>query len=155
MFLYVLSAVCVFSILLSTRPRSDRLAGFAGLSRENLSLAASLSVVFLSAAGVPPFAGFLGKLLVLLSAVSSAYLLVPAVFLILSVLAAFFYVRVAQLAFFPSELSLPMQRALLSGGSVSLPRSLLIAACSFFLVFFLPSPGLLLQVSLQSAVGLF
>ena len=63
------------------------------------ALTYSVLVALLSSAGVPPFPGFFTKLAVLLSLVSSGWLLVPLAAVALSFASVFYYVRLIQLAF--------------------------------------------------------
>ena len=68
-------------------------------------MALILALVFLSMAGVPPLAGFMGKFLVLLAGLSSGYFQVSLVVVIFSIVAAFYYVRLVQLIYFPIDFS--------------------------------------------------
>ncbi|HXG47033.1 MAG TPA: NADH-quinone oxidoreductase subunit N, partial [Methylomirabilota bacterium] len=60
---YALTAVGAFAVVAVVQGRTgdDRLATFAGLSRRSPVLAACLMVFMLSLAGIPPLAGFFGK----------------------------------------------------------------------------------------------
>lgn len=49
---------------------SDEISAYAGLSRRSPTLALALLAAFLSLAGIPPFAGFVGKVLLFSSAIS-------------------------------------------------------------------------------------
>jgi NADH-quinone oxidoreductase subunit N len=70
---YLLSNLSVFLVVVIASPRlgGDSLAHYHGLSRRSPFLAAALFIGLLSLAGMPPLAGFAGKLFVLLATVES------------------------------------------------------------------------------------
>ena len=61
MIIYTVMSVCVFSVLLSLKLTRVLIIEVSSLSRENLVIAFTLGLTFLSTAGIPPLAGFLGK----------------------------------------------------------------------------------------------
>lgn len=61
MIVYVAMSVCTFSIILYLELRKELVVEISRVSRENSVIAGTLGFVFLSTAGVPPLAGFLGK----------------------------------------------------------------------------------------------
>src|SRR3989338_3996146 len=66
---YLVSTLAAFFVVMIVP--GDSLEEYNGLSHRSPFLAAAMFVALLSLAGVPPLAGFVGKLLVLLSAVES------------------------------------------------------------------------------------
>ncbi len=62
---YLLTNACAFFVvvLVGNALDSDELSDYSGLSRRSPQLAAALFIALLSLAGVPPLAGFFGKLL--------------------------------------------------------------------------------------------
>ncbi|MBV9892315.1 MAG: NADH-quinone oxidoreductase subunit N, partial [Rhizobacter sp.] len=82
---------------------AERIDDFRGLARRNLWLAGVMAVFMFSLAGVPPTVGFYAKLAVLQALVSTnvpgfVWLAVSAV--VLSLLGAYYYVRVVKVMFF-------------------------------------------------------
>uniref|UniRef100_UPI0030DF17D7 NADH dehydrogenase subunit 2 n=1 Tax=Ayyaria chaetophora TaxID=1291247 RepID=UPI0030DF17D7 len=63
-------------------------------SKEDKFLLMSLTMVFLSLIGIPPFLGFLPKLLILMKMIETKLLLMTLVYLFSSVISSFFYIRV-------------------------------------------------------------
>lgn len=91
---------------------SDEIADYAGLVRRAPALAAVMVVFFMSLAGLPPTAGFIGKLLVFGSAVKATYYYLAVVGVLNSVISVVYYFNVVRQMFFlpPAEegrLSLP------------------------------------------------
>ncbi len=74
---YLLTNIAAFGLIsiIGKHLRSDEISAYAGLSRRSPLLAFFLLVAFLSLAGIPPFGGFVGKLLVFASAVSAPNML--------------------------------------------------------------------------------
>jgi NADH-quinone oxidoreductase subunit N len=73
---------------------SDQISSYAGLSRRSPTLALALLAAFLSLAGIPPFAGFVGKLLLFSSAISLIqypWLLALAIFGVINAIVALYY----------------------------------------------------------------
>jgi NADH-quinone oxidoreductase subunit N len=70
------------------------LSGFAGLARRNPVAAAAMAVCLLSLAGIPPTAGFWGKLYVFEAAIQGGRVGLAVVALLNSAVAMFYYLRV-------------------------------------------------------------
>ncbi len=73
---------------------SDEIAAYAGLSRRSPGLALALLVALLSLGGVPPFAGFIGKLFVFAAAVQADMIWLAIIGIINSVVALYYYLVV-------------------------------------------------------------
>ena len=94
---YTLTSVAAFAVLLSLMDdddRGDRLERFAGLGRRRPWLAAGMAVTMLSLAGFPPFAGFIGKVLVFQAAIAAGHAALAVLGIATSVVAVVFYARV-------------------------------------------------------------
>ncbi|HET9848995.1 MAG TPA: proton-conducting transporter membrane subunit [Candidatus Dormibacteraeota bacterium] len=70
-----LTSVAAFATVIaySRSVHSDAISDLAGMSRATPGLALALALTLLSLAGLPPLAGFLGKLLILQAAVDGGY----------------------------------------------------------------------------------
>ena len=68
---YLVTNLAAFGIVtvVGRATGSDEISAYAGLSRRSPALALALLVALLSLGGIPPFAGFFGKLLVFGAAV--------------------------------------------------------------------------------------
>ena len=96
-----LTSVGVFSAVIAyaRSVHSDGIRDLAGMSRYSPRLAIALAVALLSLAGLPPVAGFFGKLLVLQAAVSGGYSWLAVVGAVNIVLGALGYLRVVRIIF--------------------------------------------------------
>ena len=100
LFIYIIMTICVFSIILSFNVYKNLLIELSGLSRLLPFLSITFGVVFFSIAGIPPFAGFLGKWVVLLSGVLSKSFFIFFFAVFCSVIAGVYYVRIVKIIFF-------------------------------------------------------
>ncbi len=110
---YVLTTLAAFGIILLLSRKgfeSEEIADFAGLNQRSPLYAAVMAVCLFSLAGIPPMVGFYAKLSVLQALISSgqAVHIGLAVFAVLmSLVGAFYYLRVVKLMYFDS----PVQTA--------------------------------------------
>jgi NADH-quinone oxidoreductase subunit N len=120
---YVIMALGSFGmILLLSRQgfESDRLDDFKGLNRRSPWFAAVMMMLMFSTAGVPPFVGFWAKVVVIQAVLGIGYTWLAAVAVLMSVIGAFYYIRVVKLMYFdepPGEHAIdagPAMRAVLS-----------------------------------------
>jgi len=73
---------------------------FSGLSKSRPALAILMAVFMVSLAGVPPFAGFFGKYYVFAGAVQAGYTWLAIVGVLMSVVSAYYYLRLVVLMYF-------------------------------------------------------
>lgn len=100
---YAFTTLAAFGVLLAL-PRGGyeavNLADLSGLAKRNVLLAVVMMVAMVSLAGVPPMVGFYAKLVVLKAAVSSDFLWLALIGVAMSVIGAFYYLRIIKLMFF-------------------------------------------------------
>jgi NADH-quinone oxidoreductase subunit N len=72
----------------------------AGLARNDLAMAVWMAIFMFSMAGIPPLAGFFGKVLVFKAAVEAGLWTLAIVGVLSSVVAAFYYLRIVKVMFF-------------------------------------------------------
>ena len=99
---YLLSNLAVFLAVVTASDAvgTDALEGYRGLSRRSPLLAAVLFLGLLSLAGVPPLAGFVGKLLVLLAGVDSHRLWLVAIGAVNVAISLYYYLTVVKRMYF-------------------------------------------------------
>lgn len=101
-------AFAVLTLLTDKNDRGDALERLSGLGRTRPGLAAALTIFLLSLAGIPLFAGFIGKVLVFQAALSAGYIALAFLGIITSVVAVVYYVRpIAHMYFREPEYQLP------------------------------------------------
>ncbi len=76
------------------REARSSLDDWAGLAQRNPWLAAAMTVFLLSLAGVPPTAGFLGKLYVFEAAIQGGYLWLALIGIVTSIISVYYYLKV-------------------------------------------------------------
>jgi len=100
---YTATAIGAFAVVGALEARSQGgeepedawdLSRFSGLARKNPVLAFAMTVFLLSLAGVPPTAGFMGKLYIFKAAVGAGQIPLAVAGILTSILGAFYYLRV-------------------------------------------------------------
>ncbi len=102
-FTYVVSALGAFGIILFLSRRgfeSDDIDDFKGLSRRSPWFAFVTLLLMFSLSGIPPTVGFWAKLSILQAVVSSGYIGVAVFSVVMSLIGAFYYLRIIKLMFF-------------------------------------------------------
>jgi NADH-quinone oxidoreductase subunit N len=117
-----------FGVVILVSERGERrtsLAAYRGLARRSPWLAAALALFLLSAAGIPPAAGFMAKVLVFEAAVRAGSWPLVLVAVLASVAAAFFYLRVVALMYMrEAEDHAPVQSPLVGRLALVVPAAL-------------------------------
>jgi NADH-quinone oxidoreductase subunit N len=90
---------CIIAMRRDGRP-VERIADLGGLAKTDLPLASLLAIFMFSMAGIPPFAGFFGKLYVFLAAVNSGMWVLAVLGVLISVVGCFYYLRIIKVMFF-------------------------------------------------------
>jgi NADH-quinone oxidoreductase subunit N len=102
LFVYMFTTMGTFSmIILLTHQgfRGDKIADFAGLGYTHPLPAFIYIVFFLSLAGIPPTAGFVGKLLIFRAAIDSGFVVLAVIGVATSAIAAYYYFMVIKTMF--------------------------------------------------------
>jgi NADH-quinone oxidoreductase subunit N len=151
MAIYVAMNIGTFACILCMRVNGRAVEGIddlAGLSRTNPMMAVVLAIFMFSMAGIPPLAGFFGKLYVFMAAIEAGLVLVAVVGVITSVIAAYYYIRIVKLMFFdePSEaFDRPIGRDMTA----------VIGATGLFTTFFIVFPAPIVESAARAASSLF
>ena len=108
---YVLTTLGVFGVILLLAREgfeSEEIADLAGLNQRNPLYAAVMAICLFSLAGVPPLVGFFAKLSVLQALVASeqtSALLLAVFAVMMSLVGAFYYLRVIKVMYFDQPLT--------------------------------------------------
>jgi NADH-quinone oxidoreductase subunit N len=102
---YALSSIAAFAIAIavSKHSGSEKFDAFKGLAHKHPFAALLLTFAMLSIAGIPPFAGFFAKYLMLSSAIKGGYFWLSVFAIINSVVAFYYYFKVIIMMFSKSE----------------------------------------------------
>lgn len=108
---YVLTTLASFGVILLLAREgfeSEEIADLAGLNQRSPLYAAIMTICLLSLAGVPPLVGFYAKLAVLQALVASGdavYLGLAIYAVLMSLVGAFFYIRVIKVMYFDQPIT--------------------------------------------------
>ncbi|MFK8075350.1 MAG: NADH-quinone oxidoreductase subunit NuoN [Granulosicoccus sp.] len=100
---YAFTTLAAFGVLLAISREgfeAEELSDLAGLGKRNALLATVMMLAMISLAGVPPAVGFYAKLSVLQAAVNAGFTWLAILAVIMSVIGAFYYLRIIKLMFF-------------------------------------------------------
>lgn len=110
---YAAANLTAFAVVTQLRGRTS-LADFAGLGRTRPWAAAMLTLSLLSLAGIPPLAGFAGKLMLFVATIDAGYTALAIFAMLNTVVSLFYYLRVLA----PMYFSKPEGTVEQLGGSV-------------------------------------
>lgn len=108
---YVLTTLASFGIILLLAREgfeSDEIADFAGLNQRSPLYAGVMAICLFSLAGVPPLVGFYAKFAVLEALIASGntlYVVLSIYAVIMSLIAAFYYLRMVKVMYFDAPIT--------------------------------------------------
>jgi len=149
--IYLFMTVGAFACILCMR-RSDRMVekidDLAGLSKTHPLIALCLTIFMFSMAGIPPLAGFFGKLYIFLSAVEAELYGLAVIGVLASVVGAYYYLRIIRIMYFDDATD-PLDK--------NVPRSLttVTALMAAIIVLFFLSPQPIIDNAAIAAASLF
>ncbi len=103
MLIYLITTLGVFACVLAMRRNGtyvETISDLAGLSKTNKGLAFMLAMLMFSLAGIPPLAGFFGKLFVFSAAVKAGLWPLAIIGVVASVVGAYYYLRIIKIMYF-------------------------------------------------------
>ena len=149
--IYLFMNVGAFACILCMR-RGDRfvenISDLAGFARSHPLVALALAVFMFSMTGIPPLAGFFGKLYIFLAAIEAGLYALAIIGILTSVVAAFYYIRIVKVMYFDEAeeaLEKPIGRDL---GAV-------LVGTTLFVLFFFLYPTPMLTGAASAAAALF
>ena len=98
---YLVTNLAVFGVvvIVSRAVGSDEISAFAGLSRRSPLMAFLMLIGLLSLAGIPPFAGFIGKLLVFSAAIENGQAWLVFIAVINTIIALYYYLNILKVIY--------------------------------------------------------
>ncbi len=125
----------------------EQISSLAGLSRQQPRLALALGVILFSMAGIPPLAGFFGKMYVFLAAIEAQLYGLAILGVLSSVIAAFYYLKIIKIMYF-DEGDASFDKSETSG----LPFT--VAICTIIILGFVLAPSVLTVPATAAAKAL-
>ena len=122
----------------------------SSLSKTNPLLAVTAGILFFSNAGVPPLAGFYGKLNIFLAAMEGSVYFLAFSGILCSVIGAFYSIRLVKILYFHSVSQKHWNHYKL----ISKENSILLGITFFFTLFFFLSPSFLFTLTHSAALSL-
>jgi len=148
--IYMVTTLGAFAMILAMRrdgrPVED-IADLAGLSRSRPIAAFGLAMLMFSLAGIPPLAGFFGKLYVFQAAVAGHLYVLAVLGVLASVVGAFYYIRIVKVIYFDEPAG--------ELDPASLEQKVVFALASIFVVIFVVAGNGLTSAATAAAKSLF
>jgi NADH-quinone oxidoreductase subunit N len=151
MAIYLFMNVGTFAVILCMRQQGrmvERISDLAGLAQTHKGLAAALAIAMFAMAGIPPLAGFFGKLFIFQAAIAQQLYTLAVIGVLSSVVAAYYYMRIVKLMYFdePGEaFDRPLER----------PLAVVMLGASAFTLLFSIYPAPLFSGASAAAAALF
>lgn len=149
--IYLVMNIGTFACILCMR-RGGRMVeeidDLAGLGKTNPMMAATLVIFMFSLAGIPPLAGFFGKLYVFLAAIEAQLFALAIIGVVASVIGAFYYLRIIKVMYFDEPVD-----AL--DGHIGIEMKCVIAVTSLIIILFFVYPAPILSSAAAAAAALF
>jgi len=136
--LYIFMSAGAFGCVLLMRRNGqyvEDIKELAGLAQTNPRNAFIMAVFMFSMAGIPPLAGFFGKLYVILAAVGAGLTWLAVIAVITSVISGFYYIKIVKIMYF-DEPAKPFD----ADAPFLLRAGIAIAAAVTLLFFLIPTP---------------
>ncbi len=147
--IYLVMTLGTFACILMMRRQGrpvEAISDLAGLSKTQPMMALALAIFMFSLAGIPPLAGFFGKLYLFMAAVDAGLIIVAVIGVLASVVSAYYYLRIVKLIYF-DETTDPLEpSARPELGAIAAIAALMIA-------FFIVVPGPLLDAADSAAAA--
>jgi NADH-quinone oxidoreductase subunit N len=151
MAIYLVMSIGTFACILCMR-QSHRMVedidDLAGLSKTHPMLAFAFAVFMFSMAGIPPLAGFFGKLFIFRAAIDAGLYMLAIIGVLSSVVAAFYYLRIIKVMYF-DDVTEPLDQ------SIGVEIRWVLAGTSIAVLLFFVFPGPLLNSAQMAAKALF
>jgi NADH-quinone oxidoreductase subunit N len=149
MAIYMIMSIGTFAVILSMRHngrQTEEIEDLSGLSKTHPGMAFVMLVLMFSMAGIPPLAGFFGKLFIFQAAVASGFYTLAIIGVLSSVVAAYYYLRIVKVMYFDNpvnELDYPRRDLRIISGIATI-----------FVVGFIAFPGIITSAAQAAASSL-
>ncbi len=148
--IYMIMTAGVFAVILCMRRDGimvTRISELSGLSRNSPLLAYAMAALMFSMSGIPPLAGFFGKLFIFLAAVEQGLFLLVILGVLSSVVSAYYYLRIIKVMFF-DEAAQPFDPGM------SFEKKAVLLCSIIFILGFILKPNFLVDSTISAANAL-
>lgn len=148
--LYLFMSVGMFGFVTIMKRKgkpAETLEDLAGLSKTCPMSALFVAIMMFSMAGIPPLAGFFGKMMIFLAAIDAELYTLAVIGVLSSVVAAYYYIKVVKIMYFDDEQE-PFDC------QVALSTRAVLLVCGVVTAAFFIYPSAVLDVALQAALAL-
>lgn len=149
--IYLMMTLGVFACVLVMRRNGapvEEIDDLRGLARQRPLFACAIAIFMFSLAGIPPLAGFFGKLYVFMAAVDADLVPVAIIGVLASVVGAYYYLRIVKVMYFDDVIE-PLDR------SMGREFSVVVGVAAVFNLAFCLNPSMLLGYAESAALALF
>ncbi len=149
--IYIAMTAGAFVIILSMRRNGlavENVTDLAGFSKNNPVMAYAMAAILFSLSGIPPLAGFFGKLFIFEAAIESELYLLATLGILASVVSAYYYLRIIKIMFFDEAVDA-------FDNDIALAKRAVLLIVTLFLVVFIFVPNFLLDSAMLAATSLF
>jgi NADH-quinone oxidoreductase subunit N len=149
--IYLVMNLGTFACILSMRRGGQMVVGIhdlAGLGKTHKPMALALTILMFSMAGIPPLAGFIGKLYIFLPAIAAGLYTLAIIGVLASVISAVYYLRIVKIMYFDEAVEALDRPSEKSIGWVLALSSLFVVAITFY-----PNP--IMMNAAKAAASLF
>jgi NADH-quinone oxidoreductase subunit N len=150
--IYSVNTLGAFGVILCMRRKARgalHVSDLAGLAHTQPWLAMAMAIFMFSLAGVPPLAGFLGKYFVLLAAVHRGLTVLAVFGVLMSVVAAYYYLKIVKIMYFDAPSRQPLDPV------PEMSLRLVTAGTALAVTLFILAPDPLLEAAKIATQGLF
>lgn len=146
-FIYSLSFLFFIFIINLFMSQRDNISEFSGLLGVNTVLLVSTAFLVLSLAGIPPFAGFLIKWIILTTAISYNFIFSSIISIVCAVIAGVYYLRLLKISYFQVDKSFFIwKKVLIKDNTISLNNSIILGLIFFITTFLIVCPHIFLEI---------
>ncbi len=150
--IYMVMTIGAFAVVLMMKQKDrmvEQISDLSGLGDRQPLLALAMTIMMFSMAGIPPLAGFFGKLFIFQAAIGSGLYTLAVLGVLASVIGAYYYLRIIKVMYFETAGDDVIDKA--SDGRLNL----LLGISSALIVLFIVFPGPLLTSAADAAQSLF
>jgi NADH-quinone oxidoreductase subunit N len=151
MSIYLAMNVGTFTCILSMRQNGqavEEIEDLTGFGKSHPRMAFAMLIFMFSMAGIPPLAGFFGKLYVFLAAIQEGLFTLAIIGVIASVVGAYYYLRIIKIMYFDEAVE-PLDR------QTARPVGVVMAVTALVTMFFIVWPTPIIDGAALAAAALF